>query len=426
MGITLKDKKSVKNKNGNASLFVNLVLVVALLVSIWTNKGNEIISKQLDLKNLLILLVTFNTLLLFKDFIISTKPSKKDLRKLSALKKRKSLNPLRALVNSSLWSNPGLLQNSVTKLKDIAECDYVELSTVDNSTFTTLVSAGTQPQLLAGTRLTINNGTLFIKHSGQIGSEEIAKISDDFKPIKFKSSLTRLHLFIAPLNLSNARYGFCIFYNSKAPYSPKVSLDSVSVFFESLISGIENAQTSQSGYKDKETGLILYKNYEELVDNELERSERYEQEMSLLTIKITDFDKLDNSEKPLISKNIASAMKHSLRRFDLMFYGKEPGSYYALLTESGVTVSEGIARRLQKEFNKLIKKLQLTDEKKPMLVIGSATYQADATHSVGLIEKSADACASAIDKNIDFKSFSEAQKPQREQELKGEHKRRND
>ena len=149
-----------------------------------------------------------------------------------------------------------------------------------------------------------------------------------------------------------------------------------------------------------------------MVDNELERSERYEQEMSLLTIKITDFDKLQDSEKPLISKNIASAMKQSLRRFDLMFFGKEPGSYYALLTESGVEEAEGIARRLQKEFNKLIKKLEFNDEKKPMLVIGSATYQTDATHSIGLIEKSADACMTAIENNVDFKAFSVTTKNQ--------------
>ena len=407
MGTILKNVKSVKNGKGNAYLFANLVLVIILLISIWTSKGNEFIARQLDVKNLLILVLIFNTLLLFKDFIISSKPSKQELQNLSNRRKLKSLSPLRAFINSSTPTDSSLLQKSIEKLKEISESDYVELAIIDNSISNTLVSAGVQPQLLAGSRLTISNSILSIKHSGQIGTEEITKLTDEFKPIKFRSSLTRLHLFIAPLNLSHARRGFCLFYTAKAPCFPKVSLNSVTVTFESLISMIENAQTSQGGYKDKETGLILYKNYEELVDNELERSERYEQEMSLLTIKITDFDKLQDSEKPLISKNIASAMKHSLRRFDLMFYGKEQGSYYALLTESGVAVSEGIARRLQKEFNKLIKKLKLAEDIKPMLVIGSATYQADATHSVGLIEKSADACAYAIDKRIDFKSFSE-------------------
>ncbi len=101
-----------------------------------------------------------------------------------------------------------------------------------------------------------------------------------------------------------------------------------------------------------------------------------------------------------------------------MFYGKESGSYYALLTESGVEEAEVIAKRLQKEFNKLIKKLQLGESIKPMLVIGSATYQTDATHSLGLIEKSADACMTAIENNIDFKAFSVDQKQIKKSESK--------
>lgn len=422
----MKEEKVSKSKKRNAYLFVNLVLVVILLIAIWTTKGNEILAQKLDVGNLLLLVIIFNTILLFKKFIISSRPSKKAQKVNKPSQKLNSLNPLRAFINSSSASNPKLLTETVEKLKEVANCEYVEIAIIEKALSNTIVSAGTQPQLLAGTRLSLTNNVLSIKHSGQLGSEEITTLTDEYKAIKFKSALTRLRLVIVPLNLSHARTGLCLFFNSKAPYRPQISLNSLAVFFESLIAMIENAQNSQGGYKDKETGLILYKNYEELVDNELERSERYEQEMSLLTIKITDYDKLQDSDKPVIIKNIASAMKHSLRRFDLMFYGKEPGSYYALLTESGIEVAEGIARRLQKEFNKLIKKIQFADDKKPVLVIGSATYQTDATHSVGLIEKSADACASAIESNIDFKSFSEAPETKKKTGVENERRRKKD
>ena len=53
-----------------------------------------------------------------------------------------------------------------------------------------------------------------------------------------------------------------------------------------------------------------------------------------------------------------------------------------------------------------------------MLVIGSATYQTDATHSVGLIEKSADACMNAIENKIDFKAFSGTQNESKRTESK--------
>ena len=408
----MKDKNVVKDKKGNLYLFVNLVLIVALLIGIWTKTSAW--EAKFDIGNLILFIIIVNTILLFKDFILVSYPSKKEK---ASRRKAKSLMPIRAFVNSSAIDD-NLLKNSIQKLKEISECEYVEITVLDKAQSTLLVSAGDQPQLLAGTRFIINDKVLSIKHSGQLGTEEICTINEEHKPIRFKSALTRLRAALIPLNLSNARLGICLFYNSKKPYIPRISLNNTGFFLETLISMVENSQNQVGGYKDKATGLILYKNYEELVDNELERSERYEQEMSLLTIKITDFDKLQDSEKPLISKNIASAMKQSLRRFDLMFYGKEAGSYYALLTESGVDEAEGIARRLQKEFNKLVKKLQLSNDKKLILVIGSATYQTDATHSMGLIEKSADACAMAIENNIDFKAFSGTQKQIKKSESK--------
>lgn len=413
VGKALKDKKVIKDKKGNWYLFVNLVLIVALLIGIWTKSSAW--EAKFEIGNLLLFIIIVNTILLFKDFILVSYPSKKER---SSGRKAKSLMPLRAYINSTSTIDDNLLKTSIQKLKEISECEYLEIAVLDKAQSNTLVSVGEQPQLLAGTRFIINDGILSIKHSGQLGAEEVCKITEEHKPIKFKSKLTRLRAALIPLNLSNARLGICLFYNSKPPFSPRISLTNTGFFLETLISMVENSHNQVGGYKDKTTGLILYKNYEELVDNELERSERYEQEMSLLTIKITDFDKLQDSEKPLISKNIASAMKQSLRRFDLMFYGKEAGSYYALLTESGVEEAEGIARRLQKEFNKLIKKLQLSDDKKLILVIGSATYQTDATHSMGLIEKSADACAMAIENNIDFKAFSGNQKQNKKSESK--------
>ena len=416
----MKDKENKENnisteKKGNWYLFINLVLILILLFGLKTNTAAW--EAKFEVKYLIIFILIVNTILLFKDFILVSYSSEKR----GANKKHKSLKslkPVRAMINTATIIDDKLLKDSVEKLKEISGSEYIEITILDKTQSATLVSAGNQPQLLAGIRFILNDNVLSLKYSGQLGTEEISKNITDYKPVKFKSSLTRLKIAIIPLNLSNARLGLCVFYNSKSPYLPKIPLNTTGFFLESLIAMVENAHNQVGGYKDKATGLILYKNYEELVDNELERSERYEQEMSLLTIKITDFDKLEDSEKPLISKNIASAMKQSLRRFDLMFYGKEPGSYYALLTESGVEEAEGIAKRLQKEFNKLIKKLHLGEDKKPMLVIGSATYQTDATHSLGLIEKSADACMNAIENKIDFKAFSGTQNESKRTESK--------
>ena len=73
--------------------------------------------------------------------------------------------------------------------------------------------------------------------------------------------------------------------------------------------------------------------------------------------------------KPIICKNAASAINPSLRRFDLMFYGKDSGTYKALLTECGSAEAKGIAQRLQKEFNKLNNKQKYTKCKKQFKIL---------------------------------------------------------
>ena len=248
----MKDKNVIKDKKSNWYLFVNLVLIVALLIGIWTKTSAW--EAKFEIGNLLLFIIIVNTILLFKDFILVSYPSKKDR---VSRRKAKSLMPLRAYINSANVDD-NLLKTSIQKLKDISECEYVEIAVLDKAQSTTLVSVGEQPQLLAGTRFILNDGALSIKHSGQLGAEEICKITEEHKPIKFKSKLTRLRAALIPLNLSNARLGICVFYNSKPPYSPRISLSNTGFFLETLISMIENSHNQVGGYKDKATGLILY------------------------------------------------------------------------------------------------------------------------------------------------------------------------
>ena len=207
-----KDRKKENNKKiGNWYLFLNLVLVVVLLIGVW--KFPDIFKFQFSVDNVILFIVIVNVILLFKDFILVSYGSKNDISH-KKFKQLKSLEPLRAFINSSTIIDDKLLKSSIEKLKGISNSEYVEISVLDNNQSNILVSAGTQPQLLAGTRFVLNDRSLSIKHTGQLGVEEISKKIDDYKPVKFKSALTRLKLAVVPLNLSNARLGVCIFYNS--------------------------------------------------------------------------------------------------------------------------------------------------------------------------------------------------------------------
>ncbi len=388
-GMKLKDTGKT---NLNAYLFANLAIVGALLIGIWNRK--PVWDVNLRFPNLLLILVIINTVLLFRESIlgIGTRPAR--TRKKHARRRSKNLNELRSVLKNAGQIDESLLGKALTKLHDISGSETVVLYSIESNQSRQLAAAGEIPPALTGSRFFLKGDSLIIKYSGSLGEEEIGKIQGK---ISFSSKVTRLEMTVLPLQPTSGQTTVCIFSSREQHQTPPVSLASTALFLETLLALIDNVRNSDgdSRYKDKNTGLLVHACFEDSFETEVERSERYKQEMSLLTIRINGFADLDATQKQAVSRNAAQALKQSLRRLDLMFCGQAENEFIAILTETGVKVAAIVAQRVQKSFAKQNEKLDFINKDNFGMLIGAATYPTDATHGAGLLEKSMDACNAA-------------------------------
>lgn len=412
----LKQGKILKGRNRtnlNAYLFTNLVVVGILLIGLWNRK--PVWDVSIRFPNLLLILIILNTVLIFREVILvagtaGSAPAKS--RQKRARKRSRNLNELRAVLKNSDLIDESTLNQAITRLQEITRCETVALYILENNQCRLLSSAGEIPPALNGSRFLLKNDMLGIKFPGNLGEEEIGKITPASKPFTFKSAVTRLELTALPLSLKTSKIGLCVFSSREGHKTPPISLASTALFLETLLTLIESEKGSgDARYKDKATGLLRFSCFADSFETEVERSERYKQEMSMLTLSINGFAKLSDSEKLQISKNAALALKQSLRRLDLMFCGQQEGEYLAILTETGVSVAGVVAQRIQKTFAKMSEKLDFISKHDIKVFMGAATYPTDATHGQGLLEKSRESLLEADKTEGGFKSYSNADKP---------------
>ena len=399
---------SSKNKvNLNAYLFANLLIVGILLVSLWNRK--PVWDVSLRFPNLLLILVLINTVLIFRDVIFAAAATPR-IKRAAKLRKR-SLNELRAVLKNASRVDESLLISVLERLKNMAKAEAVTVFITGNGQSKQLASAGDLPPALVGCRFTLKSDVLFIKYTGNLGEEEAGKLTTGNRPLIFKSSITRLEMTAVPLALASDKTGICIFSSRENHKSPPVSLASLALFLETLMALIDASQNAgDARYKDKETGLLLFSCFNDSFETEVERSERYKQEMSLLSLSIAGFENLQEADKLTAAKSTAVALKQSLRRLDLMFCGETEGHFLAILTETGIETAEIVAARIQKTFAKQTEKVDFISSHKIVIQIGSATYPIDATHGMGLLEKSLESLAGAKETKTGFKAYSDKPK----------------
>jgi len=398
----LKDRKRI---NLNSYLFANLVIVSVLLIGLWNRK--PVWDVSLRFPNLLLILVLINTVLIFREVILGGKPVQTRARQhKQSRQKLRNLNELRAVLRNSPHIDENLINRALLRLREISGSDAVALYILENTQCRQIASAGELPAALNGSRFLNRENSIFVKFPGSLGEEEVGKISAGNRAITFKSSLIRLELTALPLTLHENRFGLCVFSSREAHKTPPIPLASTALFLETLLALVDNAGNSGDGrYKDKSTGLFLFECFADSFETEVERSERYKQEMSMLTISIKGFTQLESSNAQQVAKSAAAALKQSLRRLDLMFCGKHDGEFLAILTETGAEVAEIVAKRVQKTFAKQNEKFDFIKSSDLKMFIGSAAYPADATHGDGLLEKSRESLNQAINENVEFKSY---------------------
>jgi diguanylate cyclase (GGDEF)-like protein len=398
----LKERKRI---NLNSYLFANLVIVGVLLIGLWNRQ--PVWDVSLRFPNLLLILVLINTILIFREVILGGRPIQiRSRQKKESRQKLRNLNELRGVLRNSPAIDENLLNRALLRLLEICGSDSITIYLLENAQCRQVAGAGELPAALNGSRFINREKVIFIKFPGSLGEEEVGKISGSNRQISFKSALIRLELTALPLTLHQNKLALCVFSSREAHKAPPIPMASTALFLETLLTLIDTAGNTGDGrYKDKSTGLFLYECFADSFETEVERSERYKQEMSLFTISIRGFNSLNSENAQQISRSAASALKQSLRRLDLMFCGKNEGEFLAILTETSAEVAEIVAKRVQKTFAKQNEKFDFIKSSNLQMFIGSAAYPVDATHGAGLLEKSRESLNQAINENVEFKSY---------------------
>lgn len=392
-----------KNKtNLNAYLFGNLVILCVLLISLWNRK--PVWDVNLRFPNLLLILVIINSILIFKGLILSDNNSTGTAKKTG--RTNKSLAPLRSIIPTTSEINDNLFIRVLEKLKDLSRSGATAILLPDANEFELVASSGELPTSFKNAKLVKKDDALFIKFTENLGEEKISGSLYKFRPLKFKSSATRLELTLYPLKLKNGNVGFLIFTSKSAHKHPRLPYSSTALYVETVIAVIKDFATSSDlKYKDKSTGLLKFECFAEAFETEIERSERYQQDMTLMSTKIKFCQDTSEKDKKQLQKAAAIALKQSLRRLDLMFCGQQDCEFLAILNETGKEVAEIVAQRVQKSFTKQLEKLEINNDNNRILFIGSATYPTDATHGHGLSEKSYEALKKAEKEDKAFVSY---------------------
>lgn len=405
--VTGKILKNQNRTNLNAYLFTNLAVVGILLIGLWNRK--PVWDVSIRFPNLLLILIIINTVLIFRETILAAgavKPGKNRSRSRIARKRSKNLNELRAILKNAEQIDESLLKKTLARLQELSGSETTALYILEKNQCRMLDSAGEIPAPLVGSRFIFKGETLSLKFPGNLGEEDLGKPAG--RAISFKSAITRLELTVLPLILKNERTGLCVFSSRENHKTPPISLVSTALYLETLMTLIESEKEGDDRrYLDKSTGLLRFSCFADSFETEVERSERYKQEMSLLTISIKNLASLSKEEKSGAGKNLAASLKQSLRRLDLMFCGEKEGEYLAILTETGIQVAGIVATRIQKTFAKLNEKNDFISKNAVSIRIGAATYPADATHGQGLLEKSHESMLEADHADSGFKAYSE-------------------
>lgn len=384
-------------------MFANLVILCILLVSLWNRK--PVWDVSLRFPNLLLILVILNSILIFKNLIFA-KTSSRPSRKPSNTKASRSLGALRGIIQDSHELDQSIYGKILARLHGLGGSEATALLLPENNFYKVVSTSGELPLAFTGARFMVRDEKLAVKFPGNLGEEEIGKLSGKTGLINFKSAVTRLESVIFPLRLKHGQIALLMFLGQESCKNPGLPFTSTVLYLETVISLVETAASSGDlRYKDKSTGLLKHECFADYFETEIERSERYQQELSLFSVKIKFHDESSQDDRVAQQKAAAVALKQSLRRLDLMFCSETEGEFLAILTETSAQVAEIVAQRVQKSFAKQIEKLNLSNREEKILFIGSASYPTNATHGHGLLEKSREAMIQAESEGKDFVSY---------------------
>jgi len=379
--------------NLNVYLFANLVSLCLLVIGLW--RGQPTWDTSIRLPNILIFLVIINTILIFREGLLDYRRSKKTTD-------HNRLENLRKILSGRREIDDKLLSDAFAKVHQIIENSCGSLYMFEEKGFLDLLqSFGSIPSQLSSAKFQIIRDELQIRHPGGLGEEFIVSWNGFIKEIVFRSRVTCLTVVLVPLFLPGNRRGMWAIVTPSGCIPRKTPLQGLAMFLESVLTlSLTRSQSKDVRYLDPSTGLMCHDWFNDSLETEVERSERYNQSMTLMLISVCPFSELSDIQRDSIVKTMATALRESIRRLDLMFGGKSPGNFIAVLTETNMEVSRIVADRILSSFKKHAQAKEALRGLICKIHIGTATYPTDGTHGEGLLEKSGEALVNSQKRDV--------------------------
>ncbi|MBF0544886.1 MAG: diguanylate cyclase [Candidatus Riflebacteria bacterium] len=401
--------KKLKNENLNLYLFSNLILVVFLVFGIW--KGDFWQDTTVKLPGILAFLVIINTFLIFREtFKTSFSPS--ESASSGPPSGKFSLCSLRKLISERSNVDYSLLNDILSEFLGMTRDESSALFIAEEKGgFTMIASAGPLSTQITSSRFYLSEGYVILKYPGGLGEEKLFKWDSILTSTVFFSGITHLRARIIPLKGITDIRGFWMAITT--PNSRKIAKfdrEWLALYLEGILSLVcVQAKSAGNLMVDSKTGLMKYEGFKLTFETEIERSERYGQNMTLMYLKVSNFSNFSPAVKDRVQLAVAASLRDSLRKLDLMFLWDKPGVYAAILTETTPEVAKMVAQRIVSAFRKHISTAikEMGEFPELSLNAGTATYPCDSSHGTGLADKASDALETAIRKEVPFIAFGE-------------------
>ncbi|HOY67913.1 MAG TPA: diguanylate cyclase [Candidatus Ozemobacteraceae bacterium] len=385
--------------NPGLALPVNLVLIGILLIGIW--RGQAPFDTVIRLPSLLLILVVINTLLIFRESLCGSggtggcAPAGRASR--SAHLER--VSRLRRMLNTRISGSDEsqLPADALGTLLGSTDQAAMALYTLDESgAFAQLATCGALPAQLTAARFVVQNGELVLRHPAGLGDEVIFRWETAPRHARHASAVTVLTIELVPLMMDGKPSALLVSMPkpSGPRFSKRLDAETAGMFLEGALARWQSSIRATEGRAhDHQTGLQRFEWFKEAFEIEVERSERYHQNLTLMLVDLTPCDDLPAGQREALRQAVAAALRDSLRRLDQAFVSSRPGKFAAILTETGSDVAARVTERVRQAFATRVGDLRRLN---PRLAIGTASYPSDATHGDGLREMAEEALAEAV------------------------------
>lgn len=200
-------------------------------------------------------------------------------------------------------------------------------------------------------------------------------------------------LLAMPVVKENQIRGILVVLSKKKGGFSSLQVDLLKVLINQAFESIENAllheEIKMLAYTDGLTGLLNHRRFQESIDRELKRAERFNERVSLILTDIDHFKNVnDTYGHPVgdkVLKEVARMIKSTVREIDIPArYGGE--EFAIILLNADVIIAKRTAERIRKKATELSFKADgrvfgVT------LSLGVATYPDDATEREDIINK---------------------------------------